>query len=64
MTAPVLLLRGAQTRLDTFYSDTVRHIAEHVADTHVREPLPGLGHLSPAARPLAAEFVAFFGSGP
>ncbi len=57
VTAPVLLLRGQQTQLDTFYTGTVRHVAEHVADPHVREPLPGLGHWAPllAPEPIAEE---------
>jgi pimeloyl-ACP methyl ester carboxylesterase len=61
VTAPVLLLRGDQTRLGTFYSDTVRHVAEHVADPHVRDPLPGLGHLAPLLQPepIAVELITF-----
>jgi len=64
VTAPVLLLRGQQTQLDTFYTDTVRHVAEHVADPHVREPLPGLGHWAPlvAPEPIATELISFFES--
>ena len=58
---PVLLLRGEQTRLGTFYSDTVRHVADHVADPRVRPPLPGLGHWGPLLEPepVAAELAAF-----
>jgi pimeloyl-ACP methyl ester carboxylesterase len=64
VTAPILLLRGQQTELDTFYTDTERHVAEHVADPHVREPLPGLGHLGPllAPEPIANELISFFQS--
>ena len=64
VTAPVLLLRGQQTQLDTFYTDTVLHVAEHVADPHVREPLPGLGHWAPlvAPEPIATELISFFES--
>ena len=64
VTAPVLLLRGQDTRLGTFYSDTERHVAEHVADPHVREPLPGVGHLAPvlAPEPVAKELIPFFES--
>ncbi len=58
---PVLLLRGEQTRLGAFYSDTVRHVADHVADRRVRPPLSGLGHWGPLLEPepVAAELVAF-----
>jgi pimeloyl-ACP methyl ester carboxylesterase len=61
VTAPVLLLRGQQTQLDTFYTDTVRHVAEHVADPHVRVPLPGLGHWAPlvAPEPIGKELISF-----
>jgi hypothetical protein len=54
---PVLLLRGQQTQLNTFYTDTERHLAEHVADPHLHEPLPALGHLSPllAPEPIAKD---------
>jgi len=64
VTVPVLLLRGQQTQLNTFYTDTERYVAEHVADPHVREPLPALGHLSPllAPEPIAKELVSFFES--
>ena len=64
VTAPVLLLRGQDTRLGTFYSDTERHVAEHVADPYVREPLPGLGHLAPVLvpEPVAKELIPFFES--
>jgi pimeloyl-ACP methyl ester carboxylesterase len=64
ITVPVLLLRGQQTVLDTYFADSVRHIAEHVAHPHVREPLPGLGHFAPvvAPEPLAKELISFFES--
>ncbi len=62
VTVPVLLLRGAQTRLTTFYADTVRDVAEHVADPQVRAPMPGLGHWAPLLNPepIATELEAFF----
>ena len=65
VTVPVLLLRGQQTRRATFYADTQRHVAEHVADPHVRE-LPGVGHFAPAVapEPVADALVSFFGSVP
>lgn len=61
---PLLLLRGQDTQLDTFYEDTECHVAKHVADAHIREPLPGLGHLGPllAPEPIAKELISFFES--
>jgi pimeloyl-ACP methyl ester carboxylesterase len=61
--APVLLLRGQQTQLGTWFADAARHIAQHVADAHVRE-LPGVGHFAPvlAPVPLAEELIRFFES--
>ena len=61
--APVLLLRGQQTLLGTWFADAARHIAQHVADAHVRE-LPGIGHFAPvlAPVPLAAGLIRFFES--
>lgn len=62
--APFLLLRGQQTELDTFYTDTERYVAEHVVDPRLGLPLPGLGHLAPllAPEPIAKELVSFFES--
>jgi pimeloyl-ACP methyl ester carboxylesterase len=61
--APVLLLRGQQTELATWFADATRHIAQHVSDPHVRE-LPGAGHFAPviAPEPIANELVRFFES--
>jgi pimeloyl-ACP methyl ester carboxylesterase len=61
ISAPVLLLRGQQTRLATFYTDTERYVAEHVADPHLLE-LPGIGHFAPAVapEPVAEALVSFF----
>jgi pimeloyl-ACP methyl ester carboxylesterase len=61
ITAPVLLLQGQQTALATFYVDAAQHIAQHVADPHVRE-LPGLGHIAPILAPerIAEELISFF----
>lgn len=66
ITAPFLLLRGQETELDTFYTDTERYVAEHVVDPHVGLPLPGLGHLGPFLAPeaIAQELVSFFESVP
>ena len=63
VTAPVLLLRGRQTLLGTFFSDAAQHIAQHVPDPHVRE-LPGAGHSAPviAPEPIAKELISFFES--
>lgn len=60
VTVPVVLLRGGQTRLGTFYADTERHLAEHVAEAHVRPPLPGLGHMGPLLdpEPIATELTS------
>ena len=64
VTAPVLLLRGQQTLHGTLFADSEKHVAQHVADPHVREPLPGLGHSAPvlAPEPVAKELVSFFES--
>jgi hypothetical protein len=61
--APVLVLVGQQTRLDTFLGDSARHVARHVADSRVRE-LPGVGHYAPmvAPEPVAKELISFFES--
>jgi pimeloyl-ACP methyl ester carboxylesterase len=61
--APVLLLRGQHTQLGTWFADSARHIAQHVADAHVRE-LPSVGHFAPvlAPVPLAEELTRFFES--
>ena len=48
--APVLLLRGEQTLLGTFFADVERYVAQHVVDAHVRE-LPGVGHFAPLLEP-------------
>lgn len=64
VTVPVLLLRGQQTLRNTFYADSEQYVAQHVADPHVREPLPGLGHWAPilAPEPIAKELISFFES--
>ncbi|SDH84427.1 Pimeloyl-ACP methyl ester carboxylesterase [Actinokineospora alba] len=63
ITAPVVLLRGRRTRLDTFFTASVQFIAQHVADSQVWE-LPGLGHFAPvlAPRSVAEELITFFES--
>ena len=61
ISVPVLLLRGQKTRRATFYTDSERYVAEHVADPHVLE-LPGVGHFAPALAPetVAEALVSFF----
>lgn len=63
ITVPVLLLRGQQTLLRTLFTDSEQHIAQHVADPHVRELL-GLGHFAPVLTPgpIAKELISFFES--
>ncbi|HEX6337586.1 MAG TPA: alpha/beta hydrolase [Jiangellaceae bacterium] len=62
--APVLVLRGREILpwLGTVLADSERHVAHHVADLHVREPLPGLGHYAPLLAPerIARELISFF----
>lgn len=60
---PVLLLRGGQSLLGSWFTDAAQYIARYVADAHVRE-LPGVGHFAPlvAPSPLADELISFFES--
>ncbi len=64
--APVLLLRGRETTpwLATALANSEQHAAHHVADLHVREPLPGMGHYAPLLEPerIARELSSFFES--
>ena len=61
--APVLVLLAQQTRLGTWFTDSARHVANHVADPHVRV-LPDVGHLAPlvAPEPVAKELISFLES--
>lgn len=61
--APVLVLLGQRTRLSTWFSDSAQHVAQHIADSHVRE-LPDVGHFAPlvAHEPVAKELISFFAS--
>ena len=63
ITVPVLLLRGRQTLLGTWFADAALHIAQHVSDPHVRL-VPGAGHFAPvlAPEPIANELIRFFAS--
>lgn len=60
--APVLLLRGKETPQATLYADSEQHIAQHVANPLVHEPLPSVGHMAPvvAPGPIATEVIPFF----
>ncbi len=62
--APVLLLRGQETLRATLYADSEQHIAQHVANALVHEPLPSLGHMAPlvSPEPIATELIPFFKS--
>jgi len=61
VTAPLLLLRGQQTRLGTWFADAERHIAKGVTGADVRE-LSGVGHFAPLLAPerIAKELSSFF----
>jgi pimeloyl-ACP methyl ester carboxylesterase len=63
VTAPVVVLLAQQTRLNTWLTDSAQHIAQHVADSHVRE-LPGVGHFAPLVvpEPVAEALISFFES--
>ena len=60
---PVLLLQGQRTRIATWFSDAVEHIARHVATSQACE-LPGVGHPAPVLAPesIVDELVTFFES--
>lgn len=60
---PVLLLRGEQTRLGTWFADAAQFIAQHVPEPQVCE-LPGVGHFAPVLEPesIADELITFFES--
>jgi pimeloyl-ACP methyl ester carboxylesterase len=64
LAVPVLVLRGRETLpwLGTVLANSEQHAAHHLADLHVREPLPGLGHYAPLLAPerIARELIAFF----
>jgi pimeloyl-ACP methyl ester carboxylesterase len=60
---PVLLLRGEQTRLGTWFADAAQLIAKHVPEPQIWK-LPGLGHFAPVLEPesIADELTTFFES--
>ena len=59
LTSPVLLLQG--DRSSQWFGDSVKHVAEHVADTTVRR-IPGAAHFGPYTHPraVAEEMGRFF----
>lgn len=63
ITVPVVQLHGSPAALGDWARDSVRYVADHVADPHVRE-IPGAGHLGPYCQPeaVADELVQFFGT--
>ena len=64
ITAPALLLRGTRTPL-RWFTDAVRHVADHVPHAEVRE-ITGAGHAGPILRAeaIADEVVRFLASTP
>ncbi len=62
---PVLLLHGGRSALGGFFTDGARHIAEHVADTRIRE-VAGVGHFGVtfAPEPIADAVAEFFETTP
>lgn len=56
----VFLLHGTRSVPDSWFIDSVRHVNEHVADTHTRE-ITGAGHIAPVVEPeaVADELVRF-----
>jgi pimeloyl-ACP methyl ester carboxylesterase len=63
ISVPVLLLRGEQTRLGTFFADAAHLIAQHVPEPQVCV-MPGVGHFAPVLEPeaVADELITFFES--
>lgn len=61
MTAPLLLLTGAETLLPTMFGNVARFVNERVADAQVRE-VAGAGHFAPVVAPevVAEELTSFF----
>jgi len=59
LTMPVLLLKGDRT--SSWFSDSVEHVAEHVAEATVRG-IPGAAHFGPSTHPqaIAGEMGPFF----
>lgn len=61
---PVLVLGGQETLRRTLWVDSEQHIAQHVANPNIHEPLPGVGHMAPlvAPEPIANQLIPFFGT--
>lgn len=62
ITVPVLVLQGSQSNaIWPWFTDSVRHVDEHVADSTVRE-IAGAGHMGAwvEPEPYADELVQFF----
>lgn len=59
ITVPVLLLHGDRT--SQWFSESVKHVAEHVPDSTVRK-IPGAAHFGPYTHPraVADEMIRFF----
>ena len=64
ISAPVLILHGSQSTR-RWFNDGVRHVAEHIADSEVRE-IPGAGHHAVwvEPKPVADELIRFFAARP
>jgi pimeloyl-ACP methyl ester carboxylesterase len=63
ITAPVLILQGSESEsVWPWFTSSVRHVAGHVADPHVRT-VAGAGHMGAWVKPraYAAELVRFMG---
>ncbi|MDG5760906.1 alpha/beta hydrolase [Natronococcus sp. A-GB1] len=65
ITVPVLLLHGTQSVPVPWMTDSVRHVAEHVADSTVRE-IDDTGHTGPGHKPeaVADQVIRFFAATP
>jgi len=63
ISAPVVAVWSRETARSTWVSKSAQHLAQHVADGHVRELVRG-GHFAPLLAPelLAKELTSFFES--
>lgn len=61
ITVPLLLMHGTRSIPLEWWLDGVRHVAEHAADSRVRE-IDGAGHFAPMSEPVAvaSELIRFF----
>lgn len=62
---PVLFLHGTRSIPDPWLTDSIRHVAEHVPDSKVRE-IDDTGHMGPIHKPeaVADEVIRFFAATP